>query len=84
MQPRVALVVCDYTIENRLHWRRDATLGEDRCQTRSGKAPGLLACLNSAILSLLDRLGIRNVSRQACFFDAHLDQALLAGTCSVY
>lgn len=74
-------------IENRLHWRRDATLGEDRCQSRTGKAPGMLACLNSAILSLLDRLGIRNVPRQARFFDAHLDQALqalLTGTCSVY
>ncbi|HEU5374824.1 MAG TPA: hypothetical protein VFV38_05255 [Ktedonobacteraceae bacterium] len=23
-------------IENRLHWRRDVTLGEDRCQTRTG------------------------------------------------
>ncbi len=60
-------------IENRLHWRRDVSLGEDRCQTRTGKAPSILACLNSAILSLLDRLGIRNVPRQARFFDAHVD-----------
>lgn len=74
-------------IENRLHWRRDVTFGEDRCQTRTGRAPGMLACLNSALLSLLDRLGIRNVPRQARFFDAHVDQALqalLTGTCSVY
>lgn len=74
-------------IENRLHWRRDVTLGEDACQTRTGPAPGILACLNSAILSLMDRLGIGNVARQARFFDAHLDQALqalLSGRCSVY
>lgn len=74
-------------IENRLHWRRDVSFGEDRCQTRTGRAPGILACLNSAILSLLDRLGVRNVPRQARFFDAHVDQALQAlftGTCSVY
>lgn len=74
-------------IENRLHWRRDVTLGEDACQTRTGVAPGILACLNSAILSLMDRLGIHNVARQARFFDARLDQAvqaLLLGTCSVY
>lgn len=72
-------------IENRLHWRRDVSLGEDTCQTRS--APSILACLNSAILSFLDRLGIRNVPRQARFFDAHLEQAvqaLLTGYCSVY
>jgi predicted transposase YbfD/YdcC len=74
-------------IENRLHWRRDVTLGEDGCQTRTGVAPAILACLNSAILSLMDRLGVSNVARQARFFDAHLDQAvqaLLSGTCSVY
>jgi predicted transposase YbfD/YdcC len=74
-------------IENRLHYRRDVSLGEDRCQTRTGVAPSMLACLNSALLSLMDRLGIRNVPRQARFFDAHVDQAIQAlftGHCSVY
>ena len=80
-------VVCDYTIENRLHWRRDVTLGEDSCQTRIGTAPSLLAQLNSTVLSLMDRVGVRNVPRQMRYFDAHLDQALdlvLTGLCSVY
>jgi predicted transposase YbfD/YdcC len=74
-------------IENRLHWRRDVSLGEDSCQTRTGAAPSILARLNSAILSLMDRLGVRNVARQARFFDACVDQAvaaLLTGHCSVY
>jgi hypothetical protein len=74
-------------IENRLHWRRDVTLGEDCCQTRTGAAPGLLARLNSAILSFMDRLGVANVPRQIRFFDAHVDQAvqaLFTGHCSVY
>lgn len=74
-------------IENRLHWRRDVTLGEDGCQTRTGAAPGILARLNSAILSFMDRLGVENVPRQARFFDAHVDQAvqaLFTGLCSVY
>jgi predicted transposase YbfD/YdcC len=66
-------VVCDYTIENRLHWRRDVTLGEDSCQTRTGAAPGLLARFNSAILGLMDRLGVYNVARQMRYFDAHLE-----------
>lgn len=76
-----------WAIENRLHWRRDVTLGEDACQTRTGAAPSILARLNSAVLSLMDRLGIRNVPRQARFFDAHIDQAvqaLLTGHCSVF
>lgn len=76
-----------WAIENRLHWRRDVTLREDSCQTKTGAAPAILACLNSALLSLMDRLGVSNVARQARFFDAHLDeavQALFSGNCSVY
>ncbi len=74
-------------IENRLHWRRDVTLGEDRCQTRTGAVPSLLAQVNSTVLSLMDRAGVRNVARQMRFFDASLDDALallLTGHCSVY
>jgi hypothetical protein len=80
-------VVCDYTIENVLHWRRDVTLGEDACQTRTGPVPSLLAQLNSAVLSLMDRAGVGNVPRQMRYFDASLHSALdflLTGRCSVY
>jgi len=76
-----------WKIENRLHWRRDVTLGEDACQTRTGSVPNLLAQLNSTVLCLLDRLGVRNVARQARFFDARLEQAvqlILTGSCSVF
>lgn len=83
----LALIRAHWAIENRLHHRRDVSLGEDACQTRTGPVPGLLAQLNSTVLSLLDRLGVRNVARQMRYFDAHLDQALalvLTGQCSVY
>ncbi len=63
-------------IENRLHWRRDVTLGEDACQSRTGAAPSLLAQLKSTVLSLMDRVGVRNVARQMRYFDAHLERAL--------
>jgi Transposase DDE domain len=80
------LVRQHWHIENRLHWRRDATLGEDACQTRTGAVPSILARLNSTVLSLMDRLGVRNVARQARYFDAELEQAiqlLLTGQCSI-
>lgn len=83
----LALNRAHWAIENRLHWRRDVSFGEDTCQTRTGAAPGILARLNSALVSLMDRLGIENIPRQARFFDAHVDQAvqaLLTGHCSVY
>jgi hypothetical protein len=68
-------VVCDYTIENRLHWRRDVTLREDHCQVRKGEAPRILALLNSFLLALLDVFGVCNVPKQMRTFDA---QPLLA------
>jgi hypothetical protein len=73
--------------QNRLHGRRDVTLGEDACQTRTGPSPSLLAQLNSTVLSLMDRLGVRNVARQMRYFDAEISQALdliLTGECLVY
>lgn len=81
------LVRDHWKIENRLHWRRDVTLGEDTCQTRTGAVPSVLAQLNSTVLSLMDRMGIRNVARQMRYFDAQYQQALdllLIGNCSVY
>lgn len=86
-QRMLALIRDHWKIENRLHWRRDVTLGEDACQTRTGVVPRVLAMLNSAVLSLMDRLGVRNVARQARYFDAELEQALtliLTGQCSVF
>ena len=83
----LALVRDHWAIENRLHWRRDVTLGEDACQTRTGSPPSLLAQINSAVLRLMDRMGVRTVPRQMRFFDAEYDQALdlvLTGQCSVY
>lgn len=42
-----------WQIENRLHWPRDVTLGEDACQVRSGHAPQALAAVRNAVLGLL-------------------------------
>jgi hypothetical protein len=82
-----ARLLAHWAIENRLHHRRDVSLGEDACQTRTGPVPSLLAQLNSTVLSLLDRLGVHNVARQMRYFDAHVEQALalvLTGQCSVF
>jgi predicted transposase YbfD/YdcC len=42
-------------IENRLHWPRDVTLGEDACQVRVGRAPQALAAVRNAVVGLLHR-----------------------------
>lgn len=65
-----------WRIENRLHWRRDVTLGEDHCQVRKGEAPLVLAALNNVLLALFDFLGIANVPRQMRRLDAQPAQAV--------
>jgi len=49
-------------IENRLHWVRDETFGEDRCRVRSGNAPQLLAAVRNAATSALRLEGFDNLA----------------------
>lgn len=65
-----------WRIENRLHYRRDVTLGEDACQVRQAGAPEALAALNGGVLALRDWLGVSNVASQMRHFCAHPQEAL--------
>ena len=49
-------------IENRLHYVRDVTFGEDASQVRSGAAPEALAALRNAVLGLLRQHGYTNIA----------------------
>lgn len=42
-----------WTIENRTHYVRDVSLGEDRCQVRSHNAPQVLAALRNLVITAL-------------------------------
>lgn len=72
----LALIRDQWSIENRLHYRRDVTLGEDACQVRKGSAPHALAVLNSFVLALFDFCGITNVKQQMRRLDAQPLQAV--------
>jgi predicted transposase YbfD/YdcC len=63
-------------VENRLHYRRDVTLGEDASQVRSQGAPEVLAALNGGLLALLDFQGVKNVAKQMRHFCAQPREAL--------
>ena len=65
-----------WAVENRLLWRRDATLGEDRCGVRFPPVAQMLAVLNSVVLSLMDLHRVANVARQRRRFASHPDEAL--------
>ncbi len=67
----LGLVRHHWHLENRVHWRRDVTLGEDGCQVKQGKAAQVLAALNNGVLMLMDHLGVENVKAQMREFAAH-------------
>lgn len=72
----LSLVRQHWHIENRTHWRRDVSLGEDACRVTTGQAPFVLAALNNAVLALVDFLDHPNLASAMRFFDAHPKQAL--------
>jgi hypothetical protein len=63
-------------VENEVHWRRDVTLGEDGCQSRTGKVPQMLATLNNVVLALMQMLAVSNVAGQMREFAAFPERAL--------
>jgi predicted transposase YbfD/YdcC len=63
-------------IENRLHWVRDVTLGEDLHQARTGNGPQVLATLRNLVVSLLRLAGHNNIARALRHHARHPDQAI--------
>lgn len=49
-------------IENRLHYVRDVTMGEDANRTRSGSGPQVLAALRNLAISILRRDEVTNIA----------------------
>ncbi|WP_370531295.1 transposase [Nakamurella sp. PAMC28650] len=51
-----------WSIENRLHWVRDVTFGEDLSQARTGNGPQVMATLRNLAIGLLRLDGARNIA----------------------
>ncbi len=49
-------------IENRLHYVRDVTFGEDTSQVRKGSAPEVMAALRNVVLGMLRQAGWTNIA----------------------
>jgi predicted transposase YbfD/YdcC len=67
-----------WTIENRLHYVRDETLGEDRCQMHAGHAAQALAALRNGLLNMLRAKGWQNIAAALRHFGASVQDALVA------
>ena len=62
-------------IENRVHYVRDVTLGEDAGQIWVGHAPQVLAALRNGILSLLRSKGVTNIADALRHYGASVHRA---------
>jgi len=61
--PQIAQYVRDHWgIENRLHWVRDVTYGEDTSRIRTGTAPRVMAGLRNLAISTLRLAGHTNIA----------------------
>ena len=65
-----------WKVENHLHRRRDALLGEDRCRVRCLPVMEMLAALNTVVLSLMQVHHVSTVARQLRRFAFHPGEAL--------
>ena len=65
-----------WRIENRLHWVRDESMGEDRCQVRTGRAPEVMATLRNLALGLLRLAGTSNVAAALRRYARYPEEAL--------
>lgn len=65
-----------WTIENRDHYVRDETMGEDRCQVHTGQAAQTLAALRNGIITALRYQGWHNIAEALRHYGNSVQQAL--------
>jgi predicted transposase YbfD/YdcC len=65
-----------WTIENRKHYVRDVTLGEDAGQMYRGNAPQVLAALRNTIIDLFRWQGWTNMADALRHYGAAVERAL--------
>lgn len=76
--PQVVLEISrmHWWIENKLHYVRDVTMGEDACCVRCGSAPQILASLRSAAIALARSDGWSNIAAALRHYSIYPSKAL--------
>ena len=70
------LVRCHWHIENKSHWIRDVTFGEDGSQVRCGNAPQVMAAFRNTAIGLARSLGKTNIAAACREFAAKPTMAM--------
>jgi len=72
-----------WTVENRKHYVRDVTLGEDQGQAHSGSTPQTLASWRNALIDLMQQHGWSNLADALRHYGASVPRVLaLIGACA--
>ena len=66
-----------WSIENRLHYVKDVTLGEDRSLIHVGQGGAIMSALRSAVVSLLHKAGRHRIASTLRANSQHPEQALI-------
>ena len=70
------LIRSHWAIENRLHYVRDVSLGEDACRVRTGSSPVVLAAVRNAVVHLLAGVAAPSKASAMRRFAAHPTEAI--------
>jgi predicted transposase YbfD/YdcC len=65
-----------WTIENRLHYVKDVTMGEDRSTVHLDNGPKIMAALRNTTVSLLRRAGFSTIAARMRYHSGHPEAAL--------
>ena len=63
-------------IENKLHWVRDVTFDEDRCQIRTGKGARAMAGIRNLVINLIRLFKFRYIPQGLRYFATHVNDVL--------
>ena len=75
-QTLAALIRGHWGIENRTHWVREVTFGEDGCQIRTGAAPQVRAACLNLVMALVRRAGRTDIAAALRTFAGRPAQAV--------
>ncbi len=65
-----------WQVENGLHYVKDVTLGEDRCQTHIGYGADILAMVRNTAITLIRRAGYRTIAARLRYYSDRPHEAL--------
>ena len=73
-----------WAIENRVHYVRDVSMGEDAGSIWSGSAPQALAAMRNSLLGLMRAQGWDNMADALRHYGAHVQNAFSLVTCPLH